>query len=114
MPFCDCEHVLIDYDYVLQAPEYLNTAGIGDVLCGFAGIAEWRYNAARGTAPPVDEDAVEHTCPTTATWRTAFREPWIRMGISQRKASDSSRRRCRTGTTGTFRTPMRPAPTTRS
>ena len=59
MPFCDFEHVVIDYDYVLGAPEYLNTAGLGDVLCGFAGIAEWRYNAARGTAPPVDEDAVE-------------------------------------------------------
>ena len=39
--------------------DYLNTAGLGDVLCGFAGIAEWRHNAARGTAPPVDEDAVE-------------------------------------------------------
>ena len=58
MPFCDFEHVVIDYDYVLGAPEYLNTAGLGDVLCGFAGIAEWRYNAVRGTAPPVDEDAV--------------------------------------------------------
>ena len=59
MPFCDVEHVVIDYDYALEAPEYLNTAGLGDVLCGFAGIAEWRFNAARGTAPPVDEDAVE-------------------------------------------------------
>ena len=61
MPFCDCERVLVDYDYVLQAPEYLNTAGLGDVLCGFAGIAEWRYNAARGDAPPVDEEAVAST-----------------------------------------------------
>ena len=59
MPFCDFEHVVIDYDYVLEAPDYLNTAGLGDVLCGFAGITEWRYNAARGAAPPVDEAAVE-------------------------------------------------------
>ena len=60
-PFCDCEYVLVDYDYVLQAPEHLNTAGLGDVLCGFAGIAEWRYSAARSTAPPLDNEAVEAT-----------------------------------------------------
>ena len=60
-PFCDCEYVLVDYDYVLQAPEHLNSAGLGDVLCGFAGIAEWRYSAARGTAPPLDNEAVEAT-----------------------------------------------------
>ena len=60
-PFCDCEHVLVDYDYVLEAPEYLNTAGLGDVLCGFAGIAEWRHNAARDAAPPIDNDTLEST-----------------------------------------------------
>ena len=54
-PYCDFEHVLVDYDLVLQAPQRLNTAGIGDVLCSYSGIAEWEYAAARGTAPPVDE-----------------------------------------------------------
>ena len=54
----DCEYVLVDYGIVLQAPERLNTAGIGDVLCGFAGIAEWRRGAKLGTADPVDEALV--------------------------------------------------------
>ena len=54
----DCEYVLVDYGIVLQAPERLNTAGIGDVLCGYASIAEWRYGARKGTADPVDEDRV--------------------------------------------------------
>ena len=50
-PFCDFEHAIVDYDLVLEAPEYLNISGLGDVLCGFAGIAEWRYAAERGLAP---------------------------------------------------------------
>ena len=54
-PYCDFEHVLVDYDLVLETPQRLNTAGIGDVLCSYSGIAEWEYGAARGTAPPVDE-----------------------------------------------------------
>ena len=54
----DCEYVLVDYGVVLQAPERLNTAGIGDVLCGYAGIAEWRRGARLGTSDPVDEERV--------------------------------------------------------
>ena len=42
-PYCDFEHVLVDYELVLEAPWYLNTAGIGDVLCMYSGIAEGRY-----------------------------------------------------------------------
>jgi len=56
---CDPEHVLVDCDLVLKAPDHLNTAGLGDILCGFAGIAEWRHDAERGTAPVDYEDAVE-------------------------------------------------------
>jgi glycerol-1-phosphate dehydrogenase [NAD(P)+] len=60
-PYCDFEHVLVDYDLVLQAPWYLNTAGIGDVLCMYSGIAEWRWQAGRGAAPAVDEGLVQTT-----------------------------------------------------
>lgn len=60
-PYCDFEHVLVDYDLVLEAPEHLNTAGLGDVLCMYSGIAEWRYSAARGRAPAVDERLVRPT-----------------------------------------------------
>ncbi len=49
------EYVLVDYDLVLKAPERLNTAGLGDVLCGYAGLSEWRYNTARGVGEPFDE-----------------------------------------------------------
>ncbi len=49
------EYVLVDYDLVLQAPERLNTAGLGDVLCGYAGLSEWRYNSERGLGEPFDE-----------------------------------------------------------
>lgn len=54
----DCEYVLVDYGVVLKAPERLNTAGVGDVLCGYAGIAEWRRGARLGIADPVDESQV--------------------------------------------------------
>ncbi|MFW6194949.1 MAG: iron-containing alcohol dehydrogenase [Chloroflexota bacterium] len=57
-PYCDCEHVLVDYELVLNSPWYLNTAGLGDVLCMYSGVSEWRYNAANGAAPPVDEPLV--------------------------------------------------------
>ena len=57
-PWVDPEHVLVDYDLVLAAAPYLNTAGLGDVLCGYAGIAEWRCNARRGVGPPTDDAAI--------------------------------------------------------
>ena len=50
----NCEYVLVDYDVVLKAPERLNTAGLGDVLCGYAGISEWRRSAELGKTEPVD------------------------------------------------------------
>ena len=45
--WADCEYVLVDHDLVLAAPDHLNTAGSGDVLCEHAGIAEWRSNQRR-------------------------------------------------------------------
>jgi len=39
-PWCDPDYVLIDYDLILSSPTHLNSAGLGDVLCSFAGIAE--------------------------------------------------------------------------
>ena len=51
----NCEYVLVDYDVVLRAPERLNTAGLGDVLCGYAGISEWRRSAELGKTGPVEE-----------------------------------------------------------
>lgn len=54
----DAEYVIVDYDLVLAAPERLNTAGLGDVLCAYAGLSEWRYNAGRGVGPAFDDDAV--------------------------------------------------------
>ena len=60
-PWVDCEHVLIDYDVVLSAPDHLNAAGIGDVLCMYAGLAEWRRKAKLGTGPSWDEQLLEPT-----------------------------------------------------
>ena len=54
----NCEYVLVDYDVVLKAPERLNTAGLGDVLCGYAGISEWRRSAELGKTGPVDESKI--------------------------------------------------------
>ncbi|MBT3996036.1 MAG: iron-containing alcohol dehydrogenase [Chloroflexi bacterium] len=58
-PYCDFEHVLVDYDLVLEAPWYLNTAGIGDILCMYSGIAEWRWSADQGKVPAVDESLTQ-------------------------------------------------------
>ncbi len=55
LAIANCEYVLVDYDVVLKAPERLNTAGLGDVLCGYAGISEWRRSAELGKTEPVDE-----------------------------------------------------------
>ncbi|MEX1020297.1 MAG: iron-containing alcohol dehydrogenase [Litorilinea sp.] len=49
--WADCEYVLIDYDLALEAPIHLHTAGLGDVLCGFSAIAEWRRNRQNSAAP---------------------------------------------------------------
>ncbi len=54
----DSEYTVVDYDLVLEAPERLNTAGLGDVLCGYAGISEWKFNSARGVGPAFDQQAV--------------------------------------------------------
>ena len=54
----NCEYVLVDYDVVLKAPERLNTAGLGDVLCGYAGLSEWRRNAELGKTGPVEEEKI--------------------------------------------------------
>ncbi len=54
-PWIDAARVVVDYDVVLKAPFYLNTAGLGDVLCGYSGIAEWRRNARLGVGPAYDE-----------------------------------------------------------
>ena len=57
-PWIDCEHVLIDYEVVLRAPVHLNTAGLGDILCNYAKIAEWQRNHRLGLEPPYDEEVV--------------------------------------------------------
>lgn len=63
-PWLDFDHVLVDYDLVLKAPYYLNTAGLGDVLCGYSAIAEWKRNSRLGLGPDFDpaivSPATEH------------------------------------------------------
>jgi glycerol dehydrogenase-like iron-containing ADH family enzyme len=54
----DCKYVLVDYGIIKQGPLHLNTAGIGDVLCGYSGISEWRYSAAKGLVDPVDDEKI--------------------------------------------------------
>ena len=53
-PWVDCEYVLVDCDVALAAPAYLNTAGLGDILCGYACLAEWSWRADRGIGPAYD------------------------------------------------------------
>ena len=60
-PWLDFDHAVVDYDLVLGAPYYLNTAGLGDVLCGYAAIAEWRRNSRIGVGPTFDSAAVAKT-----------------------------------------------------
>ena len=57
-PWVDPDYVLVDDDLVLAAPYYLNTAGLGDILCGYAGVAEWRWRSKNGIGPPCDEEAI--------------------------------------------------------
>lgn len=57
----DPDYVLIDYDLVKLADKRLNTAGIGDVLCGYAGLSEWRHTSAQGIEPPFDEELARPT-----------------------------------------------------
>ena len=56
-PFCDCDHVLVDYDLALAAPPHLHTAGLGDILCGYAALAEWQWRASQGLGPAYDLQA---------------------------------------------------------
>ena len=60
-PWIDFDDILVDYDLVLEAPDRLNSAGLGDVLCGFASIAEWRHNASIGKGPPCDNKMINST-----------------------------------------------------
>ena len=56
-PWIDPEYVLVDYDIVLSAPDHLNIAGIGDVLCGYSTICEWKHRESQGIGAPYDESA---------------------------------------------------------
>ena len=60
-PWINFEYALIDYDVVLKAPYHLNTAGLGDVLCGYSAISEWRRNTRLGVGKPFDEDIASKT-----------------------------------------------------
>ena len=57
-PWVDCDYVLVDYETVLTAPYYLNTAGIGDILCTGAGLIEASWKVKQGTGEPVDDAVV--------------------------------------------------------
>ena len=54
-PWIDPEYVLVDYDIILSAPDHLNLAGIGDVLCGYSSICEWKHREREGIGEPYDE-----------------------------------------------------------
>ncbi|MCY4529482.1 MAG: iron-containing alcohol dehydrogenase [Chloroflexi bacterium] len=57
-PWIDPEYILVDYDIVLSAPDHLNIAGVGDVLCGYSTICEWKHRESRGIGEPYDESVV--------------------------------------------------------
>lgn len=54
-PWVNFDHAIVDYDVVLKAPSYLNTAGLGDVLCGYSAVAEWKRNTRLGVGEPYDD-----------------------------------------------------------
>jgi glycerol-1-phosphate dehydrogenase [NAD(P)+] len=50
--------VYIDYDVIRSAPRQLNYSGIGDILCTYTGVLDWKYAADRGKCEvkwPYDE-----------------------------------------------------------
>jgi len=53
-PWIDPEYVLVDYDVVLSAPDHLNIAGVGDVLCGYSTVCEWKRHARLGEGEAYD------------------------------------------------------------
>ena len=53
-PWVDCQYVLVDLDVVLKAADHLHTAGLGDILCRYAGLEEWRRRAESGQGPAFD------------------------------------------------------------
>ena len=58
-PWVDPEYVLVDYDLVLSAPYYLNSAGIGDILCSYSGVAEWGRKRRRGELVNKDDKVLQ-------------------------------------------------------
>lgn len=44
--------IYIDYDVIRAAPKHLNYSGIGDILCNFTGVLDWRYATAVGKCEP--------------------------------------------------------------
>lgn len=53
------ECVYLDYDIIRAAPPVLNRCGIGDILCFYTAVLDWRYAEARGVCEkkwPFDED----------------------------------------------------------
>jgi glycerol dehydrogenase-like iron-containing ADH family enzyme len=46
------EAVYIDYDVIRAAPRQLNYSGIGDILCNYTGVLDWRYATAVGKCEP--------------------------------------------------------------
>ena len=59
---------------MLEAPPRLNTAGLGDVLCGYSAIAEWRRNSRLGIGPPFDADVASVAVGHLDHIRTGFPE----------------------------------------
>ena len=54
LPWVDPECILLDYDVALKAPSHLHTAGLGDILCSYSGVAEVRWRARTRSGPAVD------------------------------------------------------------